>query len=281
MTLIAVPITSASPPLQEQVRDARRGGADLIELRVDCIGDVAAVETLLPEPHDGRFTLTMRPAEEGGPREGDAAERSHCTSGWVSCAGLLDIARQPCAREPAPEDRPGLQPETAVQRSLRGPTENQLTFRTNRRETPDDVAAILEQLASTPPPSLRPLFTLRCRRCGASRGYRRSAQRVRRSASRWAKRIVDCVLPGRSLSDIRSHAGQQVFGPGQPCWTIFATRPLGLDRRHASSELSAGRPPFTQPGDSNAALKGDGIDALYFPLPVCAELYGLCSLQDY
>ncbi len=74
-TAIAVPITSADAPLREQVDRARRAGAQIVELRVDCIGDVAAVEALLREEHPLPYILTIRAASEGGQWDGDDAER--------------------------------------------------------------------------------------------------------------------------------------------------------------------------------------------------------------
>ena len=75
MTHLIVPIVSTSPPLAEQVRAAVAAGATLIELRVDVIDDLAAVEALLREPRTIPIVLTIRSVEEGGLWDGDDAER--------------------------------------------------------------------------------------------------------------------------------------------------------------------------------------------------------------
>lgn len=74
-TLLCVPLTSAVPPLADQVRAAQAAGADLIELRVDCIGDVAAVAKLLAGPRTLPFIVTVRSTDEGGAWVGDEAAR--------------------------------------------------------------------------------------------------------------------------------------------------------------------------------------------------------------
>lgn len=58
--LLVVPITRAEPSLSEQVRGACAAGAEVVELRVDCIMDVAAVGDLLARPHTVPLILTIR-----------------------------------------------------------------------------------------------------------------------------------------------------------------------------------------------------------------------------
>ena len=65
-TKIAVPIVSSEPPLARQVEAARVAGADMVELRVDLIGDAAAAEALLRGPRVMPVILTVRPRSEGG-----------------------------------------------------------------------------------------------------------------------------------------------------------------------------------------------------------------------
>jgi len=74
-TLLAVPVASSTPPLAEQVRAARAAGAELVELRVDCLEDVAAVEALLARPRELPMIVTVRPAEEGGAWTGGEGDR--------------------------------------------------------------------------------------------------------------------------------------------------------------------------------------------------------------
>jgi 3-dehydroquinate dehydratase/shikimate dehydrogenase len=70
-----VSIVHCDRALETQVREAIAAGATLVELRVDRIGDVNAVERLLRQPHDIPFILTIRTIEEGGAWDGDEAER--------------------------------------------------------------------------------------------------------------------------------------------------------------------------------------------------------------
>ncbi|HQL53981.1 MAG TPA: type I 3-dehydroquinate dehydratase, partial [Phycisphaerae bacterium] len=65
-THIVVPIVSAAVPLADQVRAAQAAGADVVELRVDRIGDVAAVEALLAQSRSVPLIITVRSAAEGG-----------------------------------------------------------------------------------------------------------------------------------------------------------------------------------------------------------------------
>lgn len=74
-TRLAVPLTHSRVPLAEQVRAAVAAGADLIELRVDMVGDSAAVARLLSQPQQVPFILTVRAAHEGGDWTGSEAER--------------------------------------------------------------------------------------------------------------------------------------------------------------------------------------------------------------
>ena len=74
-TLLAVPIVSADPPIAEQARAAQAAGADLIELRVDRIDDIAAVRAYLSRPHSLPAIVTIRSADEGGDWTGTEQER--------------------------------------------------------------------------------------------------------------------------------------------------------------------------------------------------------------
>ena len=65
-TLLAAPITTAMLPLRDQARFAQLAGADLIELRIDLIGDIAAVRQMLAGPRELPVILTIRLTAEGG-----------------------------------------------------------------------------------------------------------------------------------------------------------------------------------------------------------------------
>lgn len=74
-TLLAVSLVGIEPPLAEQIRRARTAGADLVELRVDRIGDIPAVEAVLRAPRELPIILTIRAAREGGAWDGGDDER--------------------------------------------------------------------------------------------------------------------------------------------------------------------------------------------------------------
>ncbi|MEW6200076.1 MAG: type I 3-dehydroquinate dehydratase [Planctomycetota bacterium] len=74
-TRLVVPITSNEPPLAQQVAAARAAGADLVELRLDCLRDWAVVEQLLAADPQLPAILTLRSADEGGRWTGTGAER--------------------------------------------------------------------------------------------------------------------------------------------------------------------------------------------------------------
>lgn len=74
-TRLIVPLISGDPCLHKQVDRAIERGADLVELRVDLIRDVAALEDLLRRPRSIPYILTIRLAEEGGAWDGSEDER--------------------------------------------------------------------------------------------------------------------------------------------------------------------------------------------------------------
>ncbi|MEW6251283.1 MAG: type I 3-dehydroquinate dehydratase [Planctomycetota bacterium] len=74
-TLIAVPLVEASPPLAEQAASALRAGAQVIELRVDRIGDLGAVEQFLRRERRLPVIATVRAASEGGSWTGPENDR--------------------------------------------------------------------------------------------------------------------------------------------------------------------------------------------------------------
>lgn len=74
-TLLAAPLVHIHPPLTEQVQRALADGADLVELRADCIDDSGAIEDFLRAPSRPPCILTLRSAAEGGRFDGTDADR--------------------------------------------------------------------------------------------------------------------------------------------------------------------------------------------------------------
>lgn len=73
-TLLVVSLTN-SASLADDARQAFEAGADLIELRVDRIGDIATIEKLLQGEYATRSIVTVRRVDEGGAWRGDEASR--------------------------------------------------------------------------------------------------------------------------------------------------------------------------------------------------------------
>jgi len=74
-TWLTVPLINLDVPLDQQVQAARAAGADVIELRLDCLRDPEAVANLLAGPRTVPFILTIRTRAEGGQWDGDDAAR--------------------------------------------------------------------------------------------------------------------------------------------------------------------------------------------------------------
>ncbi len=92
-TLLAVSVTHDSPGIASQVRAAITAGAEVVELRVDLIGDIEAVRDYLrDERADVPHILTIRSSTEGGAWEGDDAARiALIESLGLELPGYVDI----------------------------------------------------------------------------------------------------------------------------------------------------------------------------------------------
>lgn len=73
-TRLAVSLITATPPLSEQIASARRGGAEIAELRVDRLG-VEPAQCLLAAPQPVEIVLTIRQRDEGGRWDGPLDEK--------------------------------------------------------------------------------------------------------------------------------------------------------------------------------------------------------------
>jgi len=300
-TLLAVPLVSADPPLRDQVRAARDAGADLVELRVDCINDVAAVEALLAAPRDLPLILTVRAADEGGAWTGDDAERI----ALIERLGLRLLATSPSAGQR--DDYVDIEYAT-WQRSANIRQKVQLvagatadassaTARTRNRliiswhdfaGTPADLDAVFERLAATPADVLKAVFTAH----DATDGFRVLSQLRRRAAARplialalgeaglftrvlarkfgafltfAALRAAHASAPGQpAIAELRGLYRWDKIGPG--------TRVYGVVGWPVSHSLS--------PVIHNAALSAANIDAVYVPLPVRPDAAGWAAFME-
>lgn len=292
---IAVPITSPSPPLEAQVRAAQSAGADLIELRVDAIGDVAAVEALLATPHAGRFILTIRSAAEGGHWDGDDADRIALyerlglllpgyidveLATWRRSANLRQKLGLVCRRDGAAPTQTGLAGER--------PKNHLILSHHNWRETPPELDAIFDELASTPAAIIKGVFSAR-----DARDALRILGALRRSAAARptiALGVGPAGLATRVLArkfgaflTFAAATAESASAPGQPLladllgryhWGAIAptTRVYGVVGWPVGHSRS--------PELHNAALAQAGIDGVYLPLPVLPDEPALGEFLD-
>lgn len=275
-TLLAVPLTSAHPPLDEQVRAAQAAGADLVELRVDCIGDVAAVEALLAQPRLLPLIVTVRSAEEGGAWLGNEAERvaliEHLGQRFP---GYIDVEYATWQRWPSVRQKIGLVCDAS--RAEGTPPRNRLILsQHNLQYTPANPEVVFDRLLAAPADVVKVVFTAR----DATDAFRVLAELQRRSARRdvIALAMGEAGLATRVLA--RKFGGFLTFGalhaggasaPGQPTVTELS----GLyhwDRVGPATRVYGvvGWPVLhsQSPAIHNAAMAATGVDGVYVPLPV-------------
>jgi 3-dehydroquinate dehydratase/shikimate dehydrogenase len=306
-TLLAVPITSLDPPLAEQVRAAAQAGADLVELRVDCIADaegpvgIDAVETLLSKPHSLPFILTVRSAEEGGLWDHDEAERIALIerlalrrpgyvdveySAWSRSASLRQKLGLVCEGESRHEGgTEGMGPGSA------GRPKNRLILSHHQaRGTPAIQEEIFGQLAGAAPAAVIKLaFAARdATDAGRVLGllHRHASDRAAIGLALGEAGLASRVLArkfGAFLTFAALTPGAE-SAPGQPTiaelrqlyrWgqITAATRVYGL----VGWPVAHSRGPQVH----NAAMAADGIDGVYLPLPVAATYDDFCAFLDF
>jgi 3-dehydroquinate dehydratase / shikimate dehydrogenase len=278
-TLIGVPLTSASPPLADQVRAAQTAGADLVELRVDCIGDIAAVEALLKGPRTLPFILTVRAPDEGGHWLDTDAERIALIErlGLLN-PGYIDVEYATWQRSANIRQKIALvcevndAPPHAAQRA-----KNRLILSHHDLSgTPRDLDTLFDALAASPAEIVKLVFTPRdatdaCRILSQLR--RRAAGRKIIALALGEAGLITRVLArkfGAFLTFAALQAGSE-SAPGQP--TIGELR--GLYRwAHIHPETPVygvvGWPVThsQSPRVHNAALTAHEHAGVYLPLPV-------------
>ncbi len=152
-TRIAAPIVSPRPPLERQIEAARAAGADMVELRVDLIGDAAAVEDVLRASRGLPIILTVRPGSEGGKWTADQAARLKLIerlsrlrpefidielATWKRSVEARRIAGRACG-------------ESGGSRLI--------VSHHDMESTPDDLGSVFDELAQTPAYVIKAVFT--------------------------------------------------------------------------------------------------------------------------
>ncbi len=268
--LLAVPLVRLDRPLEQQVRAARAAGADVIELRVDLLRDVAAVERLLRSCPDTPFILTVRSAAEGGAWAGDEADRLATIERLAKLhPGLVDVE---AGVDPLPrlydnalilsrhcfDAPPGDFAAAIDELSARGPHVVKL-------------AAMLEDSAD----AWRLLAALR------DRAPRTRLVAVGMGPAGLATRVL-CRKLGGFLT-FASLTAEAASAPGQPTvadliglyrWPAIgsATRVFGV----VGWPVGHSRSPHVH----NAAMAGLGIDGVYLPLPVQPQQAAFFRFMD-
>lgn len=296
---IAVPLTCATPPLPDQVRAARRAGADLVELRVDCIADVDAVESLLRGPRELPLILTIRAASEGGQWDGDDAERIALyerlglllpgyvdveLATWQRSANLRQKIELVCeTAAPAPDAAlPTVDP-------ARRPKNRLILSHHNWRETPSDPATVLAELAATPAAVLKAVFHAR-----DVRDSLRVLAALRDSAARrptialcmGAAGLMTRVLARKFGAFLTFAAPRDGAGsaPGQPSiddlihrlrWAQIGpqTRVYGV----VGWPVEHSRSPLLH----NLGMARDNIDGVYLPMPLLPDVAAFDAFMDF
>ncbi len=279
-TRLCVPIVSPDPPLAEQVRAARDAGADLVELRVDLIGDVAAVEALLAKPLPIPAIVTIRAASEGGHWDGDDDARIALLERLgLRLPGYIDVELAAWTRSANLRQKVSLvaRPRDARTGSSVDRTKNALILSCHdTRGTPPDLDAVFDALDASPATVAKAVFTatdasdalrvlIELERRGKRRDWIALAMGDAGLATRVLARKFDAFLTFATLE-----AGAE-SAPGQV--TIDALR--GLYRwdalRHATRVFGVVGWPVAHslsPHLHNAAMHAAGIDGVYVPLPV-------------
>lgn len=170
-TRICVPIIAADPPIADQAAAALAAGADLIELRVDRIGDLAAVEDFLATKPAIPIILTIRTRDEGGDWDGDDADRIALIEHLgLQNPGYIDLELATWRRSPnlrqkvllvAQRHRAESSATTADGMNSDRPRNQLILSEHNLRGTPTDLASRFAALAAESPSIAKIVTTAR------------------------------------------------------------------------------------------------------------------------
>lgn len=298
--LLAVSLTCHEPPLAEQVDAAVRAGAQLIELRVDRIGDDAAVEALLKRPHAVPFIVTVRSEKEGGTWDGNEADRIAVLerlgrhwpgfvdvefAAWRCSASLRERIGTLCTLVGSDE---GERASVAGDAGQTDKNELILSYH-DTHGTPEELGEVFDQLQASPAGVVKAAFTAAdaldsCR--VLAQLNRRGAQRPMIALAMGEAGLLTRVLArkfGAMLTFAAAEPGAE-SAPGQPTigelretyrWDAISrsTRVFGVIGWPVTHSLS--------PRLHNAAMVAEGIDAVYLPLPVKPGYDDLAAFLDY
>jgi 3-dehydroquinate dehydratase / shikimate dehydrogenase len=286
-THIAVPITRADPPPAEQVEAAARGGADLVELRVDSLGEPRAVEAFLRGPRRLPVIVTVRSPSEGGLWRGSESERITLLKRLARFQpDYLDV--ELATWERSAETRRCLNDLKRPNAEVKAP--RLILSHHDFQDTPADLTPIFRRLEATPADVIKAVFTPR----DATDACRLLAE---------LRRLYDpgrrAIVLGLGEAGLLTRVLAKKFGayltfaalepgaesaPGQPAiaelrdvyrWPAIdaRTRVYGV----IGWPVSHSRGPRLH----NAFMAAEGINGVYLPLPVEPTYAALAAFLDY
>ncbi len=288
-TLLAAPIVSADPSIADQAHAARDAGADLVELRVDRIDDVAAVKAYLSGPRDLPAIVTIRSADEGGDWSGSDQERIALYEhlGLLQ-PGHIDVELATWQRSASIRQKLALVCNTGPA-TTHDRARNELILSVHDfKVTPDPLAPAIAPLLATNVGTAKAVFAandardalrvlLELRRAAAQRPTIALAMGEAGLASRVLARKFGGFLTFAPLT------GDSASAPGQP--TLETLRTL-----YRWEELSSGTRVFgvvgwpvshsQSPVIHNAAMRAADIDGIYLPFPVKPSYSNFAAFMD-
>lgn len=289
-TLLAVSLVQASPPLADQISRAKSLGADAVELRVDRIGDVAAVEAVLRAPRDLPLILTIRAAAEGGAWDGGDDERV----ALYERLGLLlpdyiDVELATWNRSPNLRQKIELVAQPLDSDTTSRPRAALILSHHDFAGTPGDTSAVLDRLNASRGRIVKAVF-----RASDATDALKTVAELRRATAR---------RPTIVLSMGEAGLIPRVLGPKFGAFLVFAALEAG-------AEAAPGQPPIQElieryrwhsigpatrvygvvgwpvahsrsPQIHNAAMAQSGIDGVYLPFPVRPAYDDLARFLDF
>ncbi len=289
---LVTPLVDCDTPLLAQYHAALAGGADLVELRVDRIGDVAACESFLATVRgDGRTILTIRAAAEGGRWDGDDDERIALFERLgLLLPGWIDIELAAWERSANLRQKIGLvagaEPVDAAA-TLQRPRNRLILSAHDWSAAPVDIESVFDRFAHTPAAIRKLAFTVR----DASDALRLLNTLGGRAPGAWAVLsmglggVAGRILAGACGSALTFAAAspETSSAPGQPVLnellTEYRWRSIRLDTPVfgvVGWPVAHSRSPRLH----NAAMRAADIDGVYLPFAVAPTPRAFAAFMD-
>lgn len=275
-TRLIVPLISGDPCLHKQVDRAIERGADLVELRMDLIGDIAAVEDLLRRPRSIPYILTIRLAEEGGGwDEGEDERIALFERLGLLMPGYIDVEYAAWMRSEKLRLKIGLLCDTGNRQSGNGLKNMLILSQHDFRRTPMDreLGQLLLNMRKVP----AAVHKIACYAAEASDGLR--------LLSVGGLGQPDLILMGMGEAGICT----RIASRQQKRWGTYAALEIGSESAPGQPSIDTMQRLFRwdsinadtrffgvigwpvahsrSPAIHNAAMAADGINGVYVPMP--------------